>query len=177
MASRRRRRLRRQPVRVPEAHTHQTKITAASRKHGAHLPLWLDALIIIVCRRGGAVGYVLTHPSPHRSPDRRSRRTSSIQVGAGNYHGASKDVDPADQATALATMRPTPGSLVGPRRRPTPRSSVRQSGSGTSETVVIKACNASLACNPLPAIPASEIDGQWYVAWSLLLQTLATVRA
>jgi hypothetical protein len=151
--------------------TRHEKITTVSRKQRGHLPLWLDAiLIIIVVGAAGAVGFVLTHPSPHRSG--QAIATDFVQqVGAGNYQKASKDVDPAEQTTALKTLNSQSGVPGGSFAAVHTTQFGSESGSGTSETVVIKACNASLSCNPLPPIPVEEIHGQWYVAWGLLLQT------
>jgi hypothetical protein len=156
--------------------TRHEKITSkgAGRNRRGHFPLWLDAIfIIIVVGAAAAVGFVLTHPSPHRSAE--AIATNFVQqVGAGNYEIASKDVDPAEQATALKTLASQSGVPGGVYAAVHTTQFGSESGSGTSETVVIKACNSSLACNPLPAIPCEEIHGQWYVDWGLLLQTLVT---
>jgi hypothetical protein len=151
--------------------TRHEKITTTARKQRGHLPLWLDAIfIIIVVGAAGAIGFVLTHPSPHRSA--QAIATDFVQqVGAGNYVKASKDVDPAEQATALKTLNSQSGVPGGEYAAVHTTQFDSESGSGTSETVILKACNASLACNPIPPVPVEEIHGQWYVAWGLLLQT------
>ena len=155
--------------------TRHERITGkqAGGRHG-HLPLWLDALIIIfVVAVAGAVGFVLTHPSPHRSAD--AIATDFVhQVGAGNYLNASKDVDPSEQATALSFMRTKGGlpnaSFAGVHTTQLDSSSV----TGTTASVVLKSCNSSLACNPLPAVPAEEISGKWYVDWGLLIDSTSS---
>ena len=49
--------------------TRNQTMVGAERKMKRHLPLWLDVLIILVLvAAAGTVGFVLTHPSAHRSP-------------------------------------------------------------------------------------------------------------
>jgi hypothetical protein len=151
--------------------TRHEKITATGRKQRGHLPLWLDAIfIVIVVGAAGAVGFILTHPSPHRSA--QAIATNFVQqIGAGNYVNASKDVEPSEQASALSTLKSQSGVPGGDYATVHTTQFDSESGSGTSETVTLKSCNSSLACNPLPPVPVEEIHGQWYVAWGLLLQT------
>ena len=46
---------------------HQSMVSA-QRKMKRRLPIWFDVLIVVLLvGAASAVGYVLTHPSPHRS--------------------------------------------------------------------------------------------------------------
>ncbi len=145
----------------------------SERKLKRRLPLWLYITIILVVVGGvSATGWILAHPSAHRSPA-TIVTDFAVQVGSGNYAAAASDVDPADQATALTTLKAdagVPGGILTGVQTTQMGSSTT---SGTTAEVVIKACNSSLACNPLPAIPCIEVKGKWYVAWNPLLQALA----
>jgi hypothetical protein len=155
--------------------TRHEKITGAKTRRRGHFPLWLDAiLILIVVAAAGSIGFVLTHPSPHRSAE--GIATDFVhQVGDGDYLNASKDVEPAEQATALAALRSQAGIPNNPSFSEVHTTQFgSETGSGTTAMVIIKSCNSSLACNPLPAIPCQEVDGKWYVAWGLFLQMTAT---
>ncbi len=156
----------RKPTRI------QSKM-GAQRKMRRHLPLWLDGLLIVVLVAvASGVGYVLTHPSAHRSPS--TIATDFVfQIGSGNYTAADADVDPVDRAAALTTMRTYSGIPGGALAGTHATKVASQIISGTAASVVLQACNGSLACNNLPAIPCVEVDGQWYVAWNLLLRSLA----
>jgi cytoskeletal protein RodZ len=153
--------------------TRNNAMLNADRKLKRRLPLWLYVMIILVVVGGvGATGWILAHPSAHRSPATIAT-DFAVQVGGGNYAAAASDVDPADQATALATLKSdsgVPGGVLAGVQTTQLGSSTT---SGTTAEVVVKACNLSLACNPLPAIPCIEIKGKWYVAWTPLLQSLA----
>ncbi len=149
---------------------HQTMVNAP-RKLKRRLPLWFDVLIVVVLvGAASAVGYVLTHPSPHRSAIAVANDFVH-QVGTGNYKQAAADIDPADSAKALAvlkSMKGVPGgAFAGVGATKIGTSSV----TGQTASVVIQACNASLACNNLPAVPCIEIKGLWYVSWIPLLES------
>ena len=152
---------------------HQTMV-GAERRMKRHLPLWLDILIILIVVGGAsAAGWILSHPSAHRSPGTIAT-DFAVQVGGGDYTAAASDVDPADQAVALKTMRSDAGVPGGVLAGTHSTKLGSQSVSGTTASVVVQACNDSLACNNLPAIPCIEINGKWYVAWTPLLQSLAS---
>ena len=147
---------------------HQT-MASAERKMKRRLPLWLDILIIHRPGRRSAAGWILTHPSAHRSPGTIAT-DFAVQVGGGNYTAAaqtstlptgrrSKTMRRTQECQAASSPAPTPPSWDLDCLRPT-------------ASVVVQACNASLACNNLPAIPCIEINGLWYVAWTPLLQSL-----
>jgi hypothetical protein len=146
------------------------QLANAPRKLRRHLPLWADILIVLVIVAAlGAGGYYFTHPSPHRSAP--AIATNFVEmVGSGNYLAAASDVDPADRSTALTTMRQQGGvpggDFAGVHSTKLGSSSV----TGTTASVVIQACNDSLACNDLPAVPAVEVGGKWYVSWSQLVR-------
>jgi hypothetical protein len=71
----------------------QTMVTS-ERKLRRHLPLWLDVLIILAVVGGaGGAGWVLSHPSAHRSPATIAT-DFVVQIGSGNYAAAASDVDP-----------------------------------------------------------------------------------
>jgi hypothetical protein len=153
-------------------------LSAAPRKLKRHLPLWLNIiLILIVVAVAGAVGYVLTHPSVHRSPDAVANNFAQ-QVGNADYIGASYDIDPANKAAALAAMSQPGGelgSLVDGVFGTTHSTQIGTSTeSGSTASVIVKACNQDLACNELPAIPCTRVNGKWYVDWTLLIQSLGT---
>jgi cytoskeletal protein RodZ len=151
----------------------QTKLTS-ERKLRRHLPLWLDALIILILVGGaGAAGWILSHPSAHRSPDTIAT-DFAVQVGSANYVAAAADVDPADRAAALATLKSDAGVPGGALDGTHSTKLGSSTTSGTTANVVVQSCNTSLACNNLPVIPCIKIDGAWYVAWTPLLQSLAT---
>jgi hypothetical protein len=149
-------------------------ISNKPQKMKRHLPLWFEALLILaLIAVAGTVGYILTHPSPHRSPV--AIATDFIEkVSAGNYVGAASDVDPADRAKALSLMQSqngVPGGFfTGIHSTKVGSSNV----TGDTGSAVIQACNASLACVDLPAVPSVKVDGSWYVSWIPLLQSTAT---
>jgi cytoskeletal protein RodZ len=153
-----------------ESRTEQ--LANAPRKMRRHLPLWLDILIILVIIGGlGAGGYFLTHPSPHHSSTAIATNFAEM-VGSSNYLAAANDVDPADRATALSTMRSQGGVPGGAFADVHSTKLASSSVTGTTGSVVIQSCNVSLACNDLPALPTVEIAGKWYVSWSQLIQSL-----
>jgi hypothetical protein len=153
---------------------HEKLTSGQGRRRRGHLPLWMDILIILVIVAvAGTVGFILTHPSPHRSADGIATDFAH-QVGSGNYLNASKDVDPSEQASALSEMRSKgglpSGDFAGVHTTQLDSSNV----TGTTASVVLKSCNSSLACNPLPAIPCEEIGGKWYVDWGLLIDSTSS---
>ncbi len=153
--------------------TRNHSMMTSERKLKRRLPLWLYITIILVVIGGvGGAGWILAHPSAHRSPATIAT-DFAVQVGGGNYAAAASDVDPADQATALATLKSdggVPGGVLAGVQTTQLGSSTT---SGTTAEVIVKACNSSFSCNPLPEIPCIEINGKWYVAWTPLLQSLA----
>jgi hypothetical protein len=155
--------------------TRHEQITTAKVKRRGHLPLWVDAVIILlIVGAAGAVGYVLTHPSVYRSPDAIAVDFAH-QMGSGDYQNASKDVDPKEQASALSLLRSEGqqvlnGDFIGVHTTQVASSQV----TGTTASVELKSCNASLACNPLPTIPCEETDGKWYVDWGLMVDTTSS---
>jgi hypothetical protein len=154
--------------------TRHEQITAGRGHRRGHLPLWIDALIVIVIvGAAGTVAFVLTHPSPHRSAD--AIATDFVhQVGAGNYLNASKDVDPSDQAAALAALRSPSGAVAGMYAGVHTTQLGSSQVTGTTASVELKACNSSLACDPLPTVPCEEIGGKWYVDWGLLIDSTSS---
>ena len=153
-----------------KASRHET-MTTAPRKMKRHLPIWFDVLILIVLvGAASAVGYVLTHPSPHRSAT--AIATDFVhQVGSGNYAAAAKDIDPSDSAKALQVLDSTNGMPGGAYAGTGATKPGTSTVTGDTGSVVIQACNASLACNDLPAVPTIEIKGLWYVSWIPLIQS------
>jgi hypothetical protein len=154
--------------------TRNEVIASSPRKLKRHMPLWLDAIIVLALLGGaGYVGYVLTHPSPHRSAT--AIATNFVeQIGSGNLSAAAADVDPADQVSALSTLRSNggmPGGEFADTHSTKPGST---NVTGTTATVVISACNSSLACNDLPPVPCVEVGGKWYVSWRPLLQSTSS---
>jgi len=150
----------------------QTMVTS-KRKLKRRLPLWLYIGIILVIVGGvGGTGWILAHPSAHRSPATIAT-DFVVQVGSANYAAAASDVDPADQATALATLKSDGGVPGGALSGVQTTQLGSSTTSGTTAQVIVKGCNSSLSCNPLPEIPCIEIGGKWYVAWTPLLQSLA----
>jgi hypothetical protein len=153
-----------------KASRHET-ITTAQRKLKRRLPLWFDVLIVIVLvGAASAVGYVLTHPSPHRSAD--AVATDFVhEIGSGNYHAAAKDIDPSDSAKALEVLESTNGLPGGTFAGTGATKGATSAVTGDTASVIIQACNSSLACNNLPAVPCIEIKGLWYVSWIPLIQS------
>ena len=148
------------------------KLANAPRKLRRHLPIWADVLILLVIvGAAGAVGYYFTHPSPHRSAAAITTNFAEM-VGSGNYLAAASDVNPADRTTALRTMRSNDGVPGGDFANVHTTKLASSSVTGTTARVVIQACNDSLACNDLPAVPCVEIAGKWYVSWTQLLQAV-----
>jgi hypothetical protein len=148
-------------------------MVTSERKLRRHLPLWLDVLIILAVVGGaGGAGWVLSHPSAHRSPATIAT-DFVVQIGSGNYAAAASDVDPADRAPALATLKSDAGVPGGALNGAHATKLGSSTTSGSTASVVVQACNSSLACNNLPVIPCIKIDGAWYVAWTPLLQSLA----
>jgi len=152
-------------------------LAATPRKLKKRLPLWIDILLIlIVIGAAGAVGYYFTHPSVHRAPDAVANNFAQ-QVGTADYTGASDDVDPADKTAALAALSQPGGQTGGLIDGVFGATHSTQIGtsteSGSTASVIIKACNSDLACNDLPAIPCERIAGKWYVDWTLLIQDLS----
>lgn len=145
-------------------------LAGSPRKLRRHLPLWLDALIVlVVVGAAGAVGYKFTHPSPHHSAQAISS-DFVLDVSAGNYTAAASDVDPGDRAEALKTMRADSGVPGGQFVGAHSLTLASQTVTGSTATVLLKACNSELACNSLPPMPCVEVKGQWYVSWFPLLQ-------
>jgi hypothetical protein len=128
----------------------------APRKMRRHLPLWLEALLVLALIAGlGTGGYILTHPSPHRSAV--AIAGDFIQkVSAGNYAGAAADVDPANRAQALTYMEAQNGMPGGVFDGTHSTKLGSSNVTGTTATVVIQACNSSLACVDLPPVQASR---------------------
>jgi hypothetical protein len=149
------------------------KMVSAPRKMKRRLPLWFDVLIaLVLIGAASAVGYVLTHPSPHRSAV--SVANSFVHdVGTGNYKAAAADIDPSDSAKALTVMDSQKGVPGGDFAGIGATKIGTSTVTGQSGSVVIQACNASLACNNLPAIPCIEVNGLWYVSWIPLLESLS----
>jgi hypothetical protein len=154
--------------------TRHEQITAGRGRRRGHLPLWIDVLIVLVIVGAvGTVGFILTHPSPHRSA--AAIATDFVhQVGSGNYLNASKDIDPSEQASALAALRSPSGVVRGQYAGVHTTQLGSSQVTGTTASVVVKACNSSLACNPLPTIPCEEIGGKWYVDWGLLIDSTSS---
>jgi len=146
-------------------------LSTAPRKLKRHLPLWLEALIVVaILGAAGYVGFVLTHPSPHRSAT--AIATNFVQqIGSDNFEAAAADVDPADQAGALRTLRSSAGMPGGEFAGTHTTQAGSTDQTGTTASVVVKACNSSLACNDLPPVPCVEIGGRWYVSWGPLLKS------
>jgi hypothetical protein len=153
-----------------KASRHET-MTTASRKLKRRLPLWFDVLIVLVLVGAlSAVGFVLTHPSPHRSAT--AIATDFVhQVGTGNYKAAASDIDPSDSAKALEVLDSTNGMPGGTFAGTGATKLATSSVTGDTASVVIQACNSSLACNDLPPVPCIKIKGLWYVSWIPLLQS------
>jgi hypothetical protein len=152
--------------------TRHEQITSGQTRRKGHLPIWLDLIfVVIIVGAAGAVGFVLTHPSPHRSAIAIASNFVE-QVGSGNYAAAARDVDPSDQASALSNLNSENGFVGGQFANAHTIQYDSSTVSGTSGSVVLKACNSSLACNPLPPVPCIEIKGSWYVSWVTLLQSL-----
>jgi hypothetical protein len=147
-------------------------MAAAPRKLKRRLPIWMDILIIlIVIGAASAAGFVLTHPSPHRSAVAVASNFVH-QMGTADYKMAAADIDPADSARALSvldSMNGLPGGAFADVQGATKLGT--SNVTGQTATVVIQACNASLACNDLPTIPCVEINGKWYVSWIALIES------
>ena len=153
-----------------KASRHET-MTTAERKLKRHLPIWFNVLIVLVLvGAASAVGYVLTHPSPHRSATSIANDFVH-QIGTGNYKSAATDIDPADATRALAVLDSMNGLPGGTYAGTGATKLATSSVTGQTASVVIQACNASLACNDLPAVPCIEIKGLWYVSWIPLIQS------
>jgi hypothetical protein len=149
---------------------HQTMVNAP-RKLKRRLPLWVDVLIVLaLVGVAGGVGYKFTHPSPHHSA--AAIATDFVhQIGTGDYQVAALDVDPVDSAKALAVLESTKGVPGGDFAASGATKLGSSTVTGQTASVVVQACNASLACNDLAPIPCVEIDGLWYVSWVPLLET------
>ncbi len=153
--------------------TRNQAMVSSDRKLKRRLPLWLYCLIILVIVGGvGGVGWFFTHPSAHRSPATIAA-DFTVQVGNSNWVAAASDVDPANRATALATLKSDAGVPGGAIDGVQTTKLASSTTSGTTAQVVLQACNSSLACNDMPPIPCIEVDGSWYVAWNPLLESLA----
>lgn len=101
--------------------TRNQAMVSSDRKLKRRLPLWLYCLIILVIVGGvGGVGWFFTHPSAHRSPATIAA-DFTVQVGNSNWVAAASDVDPANRATTLATLKSdagVPGARSTVSRRP-----------------------------------------------------------
>lgn len=154
-----------------KASRHQTMINAP-RKLKRRLPLWFDVLIVVlIVGAASAVGYVLTHPSPHRSAVAVANNFVH-DIGSGNYKAAALDIDPTDSAKALTVFESSKGVPGGAFAGIGATKLGTSNVTGQTASVVIQACNSSLACNNLPAVPCIEISGLWYVSWIPLLESV-----
>jgi hypothetical protein len=151
----------------PYALSHRGPVGPTPSKKKGHLAGPLVAVIVVaLVAVVGAVGYVLTHPSPHRSPDAVALDFyQKLGASPPDYAGALADIAPDQQAQAgsLGSLHEVQAVM---QELQTENLSVLNPSNptSTSKAVVIQGCNATLSCGPEePAVAAVEIGGKWYV--------------
>jgi hypothetical protein len=146
-------------------------------KKKGHLALPLVLLLVAaLVAAAGTVGFILTHPSPHRSPDAVALDFyQKLAASPMDATAVLADVVPSQQgqAASLTSLREVQSvstelqhenlSVLNPS---TPLT--------TSKSVEIQGCNEILSCGPVAVtVPTVEVQGKWYVdfaAWDVLAQ-------
>lgn len=140
------------------------------------LVLPLKVLLVLVVAAGVAAGaFILTHPSPRRSPDAAAMDFYQ-QLEKGQWASALKDVAPDQRATASG-MRALP-EVMKFRTSLADFSNLQLANGGpptaTTKSVQIQGCGADFSCTSLLAVPTLEVKGSWYVDFTTWDQTLVT---
>lgn len=134
---------------------------------------FLRVLVGLVVVGGlGFVGFRVTHPSPHRSPNALAVAFYGA-LQSGSASAVASDVEPQQQSAVSPALSDAAvrafvhGQLAG--------GSV-QAGTtivdGAETSAIPQLCNSNLSCGPTVAVPTVRIAGAWYVDWNTWLQNI-----
>ena len=152
---------------------YNSKMPPPTRKRG-RLALPLKLLIIAVLIAAVAtVGFVLTHPSPLRSPDAVSLDFYK-QIEHSQFASARKDVLPSQIAAANLMGTLPEVKLFVQHVQSFSSLEVSSPAPPTSGTdlVSMQGCGADFSCAGLESVPTVKVKGSWYVdfeAWDSAL--------